>query len=341
MKKSELKFLQVGLGSMGKRRIRNLLYNKIPADSIVGFDLKPARRKEVEEKYGIRTYADFKKAFNEFKPTALIISTPPDKHSAYYLFAAKHKKHFFVEATTLTDGYNQLKRLVDGSFVAAPSCTWRYLPAIKKIKALVQSGTIGSILTFQYHMGQYLPDWHPWEDYRQVYFAKKATGACREMFPFELIWLNEIIGSSVKKVAGLVRKLSNLDMSAEDLYAGVLEYKNKVVGLMNIDVLARTALRTLRLVGTKGVLDWDWLNYEIKVFSVDTKKWKTISLRAGGAEKNYVTTEDMYREELGYFIDAILGKCLYPYTFAEDEQILNTTYALEKSSRTGKTYQII
>ena len=109
---------------------------------------------------------------------------------------------------------------------------------------------------------------------------------------------------------------------------------------MNIDVLARTALRTLRLVGSEGVLDWDWLNYQVKVFSVVTKKWKTISLRAGGAEKNYVTTEDMYREEIKQFLNAILGKQSYPYSFAEDEQILNTTYALEKSSKTGKTYKV-
>jgi len=325
---------------MGKRRVRNLLHNKIPSKNIVGFDLKPDRRKEAEEKYGIRVCADFMTAFKEHNPDVLIISTPPDQHSRYYLFAAKHKKHLFVEATTVTTGYKELKKMLDGSFVAAPSCTWRYLPAIKKIKSMIDSGAIGSIQTLQYHMGQYLPDWHPWEDYRQVYFAKKNTGACREMFPFELIWLNDIVQSRVERVSGFVRKLSDLDMPADDLYAAVLEYKNKVIGLMNIDVLARTALRTLRLVGSKGVLDWDWLNYQIKVFSVATKKWRTISLRAGGAEKNYVTTEDMYREEIKHFLDAILGKQPYPYSFAEDEQILNTTYALEKSSKTGKTYTI-
>ncbi|KKU49666.1 MAG: Oxidoreductase-like protein [Parcubacteria group bacterium GW2011_GWA1_47_10] len=340
MKQSQTKFLQVGLGSMGKRRIRNLLHNKVPMENIVGFDLAPARRKEAEKKYGICTYADFKTAFQKFGPDALIISTPPDQHSYYYLFAAKHKKHFFVEATTLTSGYKELSKLADGSFVAAPSCTWRYLPAIKKIKGIVASGAIGLIQTFQYHMGQYLPDWHPWEDYRRVYFAKKDTGACREMFPFELIWLNDLVGSKVRRVTGFVRKLSDLDMPADDLYAAVLEYENKVIGLMNIDVLARTALRTLRLVGSEGVLDWDWLNYQVKVFSVVTKKWKTISLRAGGAEKNYVTTEDMYREEIKQFLNAILGKQSYPYSFAEDEQILNTTYALEKSSKTGKTYKV-
>jgi len=48
----------------------------------------------------------------------------------------------------------------------------------------------------------------------------------------------------------------------------------------------------------------------------------------------------MYREEIKQFLNAILGKQSYPYSFTEDEQILNTTYVLEKSSKTGKTYKV-
>ncbi|OGN19559.1 MAG: hypothetical protein A3I32_00635 [Candidatus Yanofskybacteria bacterium RIFCSPLOWO2_02_FULL_45_10] len=336
----KIKFLQVGLGSMGKRRIRCLLHLGIQSEQIFGFDPVPSKRTKAESEYAIKTFSNFKQAVATVNPDVYIVSTPPDKHAPYFLFAARQKKHVFVEATTLADGYRQLEKMQDGSFIAAASCSWRYLPAIKKIGQLVKQGRIGKVLSFQYHMGQYLPDWHPWEDYRKVYFAKKVTGACREMFPFELVWINHILQSSVKRISGLVRKLSDLDMSADDLYAAVLEYKSGVVGTVSIDVLARTALRTLRLVGTEGVLDWDWLNYQIKIFSVRKKKWQTISLRAGRAEKNYVTTEDMYQEEIKQFLDAIAGKQAYPYSFAEDQQILNTTFALEKSSRTGKTCRV-
>ena len=43
-----MKFLVIGLGSMGKRRVRNLLANG--EKSIFGFDLREDRRKETEEK---------------------------------------------------------------------------------------------------------------------------------------------------------------------------------------------------------------------------------------------------------------------------------------------------
>ena len=52
MNTNKLKFLVVGLGSMGKRRIRNLLYNK--ENQIIGYDILPKRRSEAKLKYGIK-----------------------------------------------------------------------------------------------------------------------------------------------------------------------------------------------------------------------------------------------------------------------------------------------
>ena len=96
------------------------------------------------------------------------------------------------------------------------------------IKTILDEDTIGKILAFQYHMGQYLPDWHPWEDYRDVYFSKKDTSACREMVPFELIWLNWLMDSQVEDISGTITKVSNLDMDADDIALATLKYKNGI-----------------------------------------------------------------------------------------------------------------
>lgn len=168
-------FLQIGLGSMGKRRIRNLLFNDIKKENIFGFDIRKDRCQEVEKKYGIHTFGNFREALKQSNPRVFIISTPPDKHTKYFLYAARNKKHFFTEHPTTDKGYKELLKLDDGSFVAAPSCTLRFHPAIKTIKKMLDQKAIGKILSFQYHMGQYLPDWHPWEDYRDVYFFLKKN----------------------------------------------------------------------------------------------------------------------------------------------------------------------
>jgi len=332
----KMKFLQIGLGSMGKRRIRCLLHNGIDKSQIFGFDPLATRRKETEEKYGIKTYKDFQAAFNEVNPDALIISTPPNLHHEYFLFAAKHKKHFFVEATIIDKGYKELEKLLDNSFVAAPSCTFRYFPAVKKIKELITNNEIGKVLSFNYHLGLYLPDWHPWEDYRKVYFSKKETGGAREMFVFELVWLVDILRSKPIKVGGFVDKVSDLDMPADDVYSAVLQFDNNIIGNIAVDVLARAPFRTLRIIGSEGVLNWEWMDYEIKLYRAKDKKWKIIKLKEGEKKKYDFIAEGTYREEIKYFLDAIAGKKKYPYTFQEDYQILQTLHALEKSSKTNK-----
>jgi len=332
-----MKFLQVGLGSMGTRRIRNLLFNKIKRNQIFGFDVSSSRCQEAAKKYNIKTSSNFFQAVREFKPDVFIISTPPDRHSEYFLYAAKNKKHFFVEPGTTDRGYKELFPLLTSDFVAAPACSLRYISAVQKIRQLVKAKKIGKILAFQYHSGQYLPDWHSWDDYRKFYFAKKETGACREMTPFELKWLNEIMGSKVKRVAGFTRKVSDLEMTADDIYAFTVEYENKIIGSVIIDLLARDSKITLRLIGSEGIIDWEWRDYAVRLFSAKDKTWRTIKLNKGKKEKNYDTPEDSHNLEIKDFLAALRGKKKFPVTFAEDYQLLKTLFALEKSSRTGKT----
>ena len=101
-----MKFLVVGLGSMGKRRIRNLLKLKIPVSNIFGFDTREDRCIEANEKYGIDTIDDYKKAIQLVD--TLIISTPPDKHLEYQKSAVSNSKHSFCEAGLFKDGLEEV-----------------------------------------------------------------------------------------------------------------------------------------------------------------------------------------------------------------------------------------
>jgi predicted dehydrogenase len=333
MRKNELKILQVGLGSMGRRRIRCLLYNHIGQKQIAGFDIDSERCRQIERDHHVRTFNDFQHAVRDFQPNAFIISTPPDTHHKYFLFAARHQRHVFVEPGTTAQGYRELRNLLNSRFVAAPSCSWVYLPAIQSIKRLLTKNTIGKVLSFQYHMGQYLPDWHPWEDYRSVYFAQKKTGACREMFVFELIWLTNLFSAPLQQVRGLHGKISDLEMSADDIYAAVVQLQNGIIGTVNIDVITRAPFRTLRIIGQHGVLHWEWLADNLQLFHIKDKKWKKIQLQRGGREKHYIVTEDMYQQETKAFVDAIIKDAPFPHTFSANYHILKMLLSLEKNSR--------
>lgn len=325
MQKRESVFLQIGLGSMGRRRIRNLQFNG--EKNIIGFDSSEERRKEAEKEYGITTIDNLEKiSAKDFD--VVIISTPPNQHGDYIRFALKNKKHFFVEVTTSDDGYADILNDKNQDIVKAPSCTFRHYLPVKTIKDILKGGGIGKILAFQYHMGQYLPDWHPWEDYRKVYFSKKETGACREMLPFELIWLNWLMDSQVSESSGFAAKISDLDMDAEDIILANLKYKNNILGNIIIDVISRKPFRTLRILGSDGVLEWEWLDNTIKIYDSKTKRSEILEVPKGNPATGYLAAEEMYQDEIRAFLGAINGKAPYVYSFEEDLLNLKTLFKL-------------
>ena len=170
-----MKFLVVGLGSMGKRRIRCL--KKLGYKNIFGFDKNFKRSKQVSKEYKIKTFSDFNLAFNHSQVDTLIICTPPDKHYSYARFAAKNKKDCFIEASV--EKFKDTTKLdkIQKKFktIIIPSCTMQYFKAPILIKKLIKKNSIGKVLNINYQIGQYLPDWHPWENIKNFYVSKKKN----------------------------------------------------------------------------------------------------------------------------------------------------------------------
>jgi predicted dehydrogenase len=328
-----MKFLIVGLGSMGKRRIRNLQYLK--AGEIMAFEPVEARRKEAEKTYGIRVFGNIEEALAQ-SPDAIIISTPPDKHHPYAMLAAKNNKHFFVEASVISDGMTEIIEVCrNRNIVAAPSCTMRFHPAVKKIKELVDSNAIGKILTFTYHSGMYLPDWHPWEDYRTFYVSKKASGACREIVPYELTWIMDVMGT-IKTISSMKGKLTNLETEIDDAYQILMKFESGMLGHMLVDVISRVPYRSLKLMSEEGVITWEW-GVGIRVYNAKDKSWVEYPEQSGTSVEGYdkKIKEEPYIEEMQRFIEAIQGKRDYPYTMEDDYRVLCMLNAAEKSSQEG------
>ena len=325
-----MKFLVVGLGSMGKRRIRNLQFLK---QEVVGFDLREDRCKEVSDKYQIQTFHDFSEAMKE-KPEALVISTPPDLHMRYAKIAIENNVNFFTEASVVQDEMEEvIFHLEKSERVGLPSCTMRYHPIVVQIKRILDRGDIGKPLSFLYHSGQYLPDWHPWEDYRKFYVSKRETGACREIVPFELVWLIEIFGP-INSVSSRKAKVSSLEADIDDIYNILLEFKNGIEATMTVDVIARFPFRQLKILGEEGVIFADWSDRIVKVY---TKKneWVENKVDDGMVEKDYIHGEGPYIKEMETFLRSIKKEIQQPYTFKEDLEILKILESIEKSSENG------
>lgn len=322
-----MKFLIVGLGSMGKRRIRCL--KNLGYDDIVGFDLRESRRKEAEEKYAIKTI-DHIKHLNFSEISALIISTPPDKHNEYIRLAIEKKKPAFVEASVVLEGLEESNKLAKKAKVfIAPSCTMEFHPAIKDIRKIVKSGDFGKVTNFSYHSGQYLPDWHPWENVKDFYVSKKETGGSREIVPFELTWIVNVVGFP-KRIIGFNGKTMDIGAEIDDTYVISMDFGNSY-GNMTIDVVSRYATRSLILNMEQGQIVWKWDENTLKLYDAINQRWIYYNYSVGQTVEGYNKniSDDMYIDEIKSFIENINGKGKFPNSLDEDIKILKLLHEVE------------
>jgi predicted dehydrogenase len=316
-----MNFLIVGLGSMGKRRIRclNALGYK---GSISGFDLRKDRREEAKNLYGIPIIPEVTEAVLK-KFDCLIISVPPDIHIQYIRLAINAKIPAFVEASVNIEGLVELNREAkDKGVFIGPSCTMLYHPAIKDIRRILDSNEFGKITNFSYHSGQYLPDWHPWEKVSDYYVSQRETGGAREIVPFELTWIVDLIGFP-EKVTGFFGKTMNVGADIDDSYVISMDFGH-CLGSLTVDVVSRFATRSLILNLEKAQLIWNWNDREIRIYDAVNQRWIHYKNPEGssvaGYNKNII--DDMYIEELRTFISAAFENQKYPNSLDNDIAVL-------------------
>ncbi|ABX12051.1 Gfo/Idh/MocA family protein [Nitrosopumilus maritimus] len=329
-----MQILVVGLGSMGKRRIRCL--QKLGLKNIIGFDPRQDRRDESEKLYKISTVPTINDGL-KLNPKCMIISTPPDLHYKYALVAMKNKIHFFTEVNLSSNDVQKIIKKLNGlSILGLPSNTLIYHPLIKKLKTLISKNQIGKTLTVYHHFGHYLPNWHPWEDYRDFYVSKRQTGAAREIVPFELVWLSYIF-SSIKSVYGSIHKVSSLKTDIDDLYQAIIEFSNGIQCILVIDVISDPAFSETKIIGEKGVI---LCNHNEGILKIGkSSKWKTTKIESGEVAKGYkgnTPSESLYVAEIKNFLDSIKQKKKPNYTFVEELRILKVLDAIELSNRKSK-----
>ena len=317
---------------MGKRRVRNL--HALGQTELAGYDPREDRRLEAVSKYNLPVYSFYEEALAEFKPDVLIISTGPSLHMDYAIPAAEKNIHCFIEASVVdAERIEQLAKIVsDKPLVMAPSCTMRYYPGPRKVKALIESGVIGRPLVLNYLTGQYLPDWHPWEDVNDFYVSRRETGGCREIVPFELTWLNDIFGSP-EPIACTKGNFGDLSADIDDVYSCVLNYPGGLLASLVVEVVSRPkATRELRILGTKGQIVFSADEKCVRHISVGDTDWTRTELTSGTIEKGYINPEEPYISEMKDFIDAVKGVAQFSNSLGDDIQVLNLLSQLENLS---------
>ena len=309
----------IGLGSMGKRRIR-LIHEMYPEYLIVGIDGREDRREEAEELYGIKTAESLDKI--EIIIDSAFICTSPLSHAAIIKECLGRGWNVFTELNLVDTGYEENIQLAKKKGCTLfLSSTFFYREEIRYIRSKISKDNKWNYI---YHIGQYLPDWHPWENFKDFFIGDKRTNGCREIMAIELPWLvgtfGEVCDSHV-----LADKITGLNIGFNDNYMIQLTHANGNKGVLIVDVVSPVAVRKLEAYSEGKYLSWDGTPDSIKEFDQTDKKLKAIELFEKTEHKEGYSAfivENAYKNEIKEFFDVVEGVKQPLYGFQQDKEIL-------------------
>jgi len=324
-----MKILVVGLGSMGRRRIR-LLKKLISNVVIFGVDNSEIRRSTVESTMNIKTFLNLEDIFEQERIDCAFVCTSPISHAQIIKTCLSHEVHVFSEINLISEGYEENIELAKTvGKVLFLSSTFLYREEIKYIKNKVNLHN--KPLNYLYHIGQYLPDWHPWEQISDFFVSDIRTNGCREIFAIELPWLVDTFGAIIN-IHTIKRSISELEINYPDSYLVALEHEDGHVGGLAVDIVSRRPVRDLEIYGEELYLKWLGSGDSLEELNIETKKMEKIQVYESlDLLKEYsdFVVENAYLEEIKLFFDVISGTANSIYSFEEDAVILDIIDRIE------------
>lgn len=254
------RILIAGLGSIGLRHLKNLL--QLGAEDIL---LLRTKNEAVKEAPHLPIFTILQNALNQ-NPDAVIVSNPTSQHLDIALPAAKAGCHLFLEkpvSHTWQDVDTLLATVKQKELIGMVGFDMHFDPGLRKVHQLLEDGVIGRVTAIQAQVGQYLPDWHPWEDYRKGVSAQVDTGGGVILdLIHEIDYVTWLMGEA-KEVMSMSGRVSRLEIQTEDTAAILIRFMNNAIGTINLDYIQRTLSRSCRIVGEEGTITWDLMKQKV------------------------------------------------------------------------------
>lgn len=331
--RSYVRYLIAGFGSIGRRHFRNLL--SLGEKDIIFYRTHKSTLDD-DELSDFIVETDLRKALAH-GPDGVVISNPTAFHLDVAIPAAQQGCDIFLEkpVSHSMERVEDFKQIVDtkGSEVLV-GFQFRFHPGLQRIKELLAAEQIGRPLAVRAHWGEYLPGWHPWEDYRKGYSARADLGGgviLTLSHPFD--YLRWLMGD-VRAVWALTASNSDLDVDVEDTAEIGLRFENDCIGSVHLNYTQRPPSHELEIVGTRGTIQWKYNEGGVRVFDITEEQWRDYPLKSG-FERN-----DMFLDEMSHFIDVVSGKVDPICPLVDGIRVQELIDGVKTSAETGRIVHI-
>jgi predicted dehydrogenase len=264
------------------------------------------------------------------------VSNPTALHLEVAIPAARAGSHLLLEKpiSHTNDGLAELVDAVERKRLKVlVGFQFRFHPGLNEVKRVLDEGAIGEVVSAHAHWGEYLPDWHPEEDFTQGYSARADLGGGVVLtlcHPFD--YLRWLLGEVVQ-VSGLVGS-AGLGLEVEDTAHVTLRFESGVTGTVHLDYVQRPPSHWLRIAGTDGTLIWDNGDGSVRLWRASSPDGELIA-PPEGFERN-----TMFLEEMRHFLACLEGLAEPKITLEDGLRALRIALAVKRSAREGRVVEL-
>ncbi len=343
-----MKYLIAGLGSIGRRHMRNLI--ALGEKDIVLYRTRKATMPD-DELTGFPVETDFQEALAKHKPDAVIVANPTAYHLDIANPAAEAGCAILLEKpiSHSLERLDQLETAVkkSGSKVLV-AFQFRFHPGLMRAKQLISDGEIGRVISAHVHFGEYLPAWHPWEDYRKGYAARADMGGGVVLTQcHSLDYLPWLVGK-VESAWGFTAKLSDLEVDVEDTAKIGLRFEGGALGSLHLDFNQQPPTHRFEVIGTKGSIKWDLSDGATRIYRAFPESLAIstgMGIKAGGEWETYPLPEIwernvMFLDQMKHFVAVVRGKVEPSCTLDDGVRVMKLISAVHGSQKTGRLITI-
>lgn len=213
-------------------------------------------------------YTDAQELINDPKVNAIYIATPPSSHATFAIMAMKAGKPVYIEKP-LAASYEDCARINRISNETGIDCFVayyrRYLPYFKKVKQIIQSGTIGKVTNVQLRFS--VPprelDYNssstkPWRLQPDI----AGGGYFYDLAPHQLDTLQELFGI-ITRAHGYCANVGHL-YKAEDTISACFMFENGLPGSASWCFVGHKSAREdcIDVIGEKGMMSFSVFDYK-------------------------------------------------------------------------------
>jgi predicted dehydrogenase len=282
-----LKILIIGPGSIGRRHLQNILQAGYKQVSVV------SRSAKVLPQFpALPVYTSVEQALASSMFDAAVVCTPTSFHfqSVISLLKAEVPAIYIEKPVSHSlEGMAELIQLAKKNNTRiVVGFDLHFDPGMQKVKQLLSENIIGTVVSVNAQVGQYLPAWRPYEDYAKGMSAKKETGGgvmLDLIHEFDyLLWLF----GSVSSVACQYQNTGALQIETEDVCEVLLRFENNSIGTIHLDYLQQKLVRNCMITGYDGSITWNMAESYVR-WIIKGKKEETFSY--AGYDRNDRFTE--------------------------------------------------